>query len=297
MKISTLQRHVRESGKSLYRNGWMTFASISAVTITLLLVGSFVSVILNINHMAESVADDVQINVQIDVTATEEETNVLKQQIEAIDNVESVIFISKDEELTRLKESFGEDSQAFDLFEQDNPLSNIYEVTTTTPDDVSEVAKQIEPMDSVMEVQYGEAETKKLLKIVDWIRWGGTVLILGLVFTAMFLISNTIKITIFARKNEIGIMRLVGATNGFIRIPFLLEGLFLGVLGSIIPIFLTLVTYQSVYTILMAQMSGSMFDILPVNPYGIYISLLLLAIGGLIGMWGSVMSIRRFLNK
>jgi cell division transport system permease protein len=112
----------------------------------------------------------------------------------------------------------------------------------------------------------------------------------------MFLISNTIKITIYARRTEIEIMKLVGATNWFIRWPFLLEGLFLGVIGSILPIILILTAYNSALGVLNEKLTGTIFEMLPYNPFVFQISALLLLIGAVIGMWGSVMSVRRFLK-
>ena len=124
----------------------------------------------------------------------------------------------------------------------------------------------------------------------------GIALIVGLFFTAMFLISNTIKITIFARRREIEIMRLVGATNGFIRWPFFLEGLLLGVLGSIIPIGIVIFAYRYVYAWALPQIQGSFIELLPLNPFVFQVSTILLLIGALIGVWGSLMSVRKFLK-
>ncbi|MDF4187371.1 FtsX-like permease family protein, partial [Ligilactobacillus salivarius] len=124
----------------------------------------------------------------------------------------------------------------------------------------------------------------------------GIALIIGLVFTAMFLISNTIKITIFARRKEIEIMKLVGATNWFIRWPFFLEGLLLGVFGSVIPIALVLSTYQYVIGWVVPKVQGSFVSLLPYNPFVFQVSLVLIAIGAVIGVWGSLTSIRKFLR-
>lgn len=297
MKIRTGKRHIREAFKGLYRNGWMTFASVSAVTLTLLLVGVFVAVILNVNNMAQSVEDDVRINVYIDLTATEEDQATLQEGIENLDIVDSVTFSSKDDELAKLQASFGEDGAAFALFEQDNPLSDVFIVTTGDPHDVSDAASQIEELDFVTRVQYGAEDVQRLFDVVSVIQTGGFVLVGGLILIAMFLISNTIRVAIFARRTEIGIMRLVGATNGFIRFPFVLEGLLIGVLGSIIPTIVVLTSYRTIYRVLISYLQGTMFEILPLNPYGIYITLMLVGIGACIGMFGSALSIRRFLKK
>ncbi|AGE23664.1 ABC transporter permease [Geobacillus sp. GHH01] len=296
MTLHTFKRHVRESIKSLGRNGWMTFASASAVTVTLLLVGVFFVVMFNINHFAQKVENDVEIRVHIELTADNQQKNALRRQIEAIPNVKEVRYSSKDEELKRLIKSMGEEGSSFRLFEQDNPLSDVYVVKAAHPQDTVKIAKQIETLPFVHKVNYGQGTVEKLFDALKVARNVGLVLILGLLFTAMFLISNTIKITIFARRREIEIMRLVGATNGFIRWPFFLEGLWLGMLGALFPIAALSIVYYNVYQVYEQWVSLPFFELLPFSPFMWQLSALLLAIGAGIGIWGSVMSVRKFLK-
>ncbi|MBD1381412.1 permease-like cell division protein FtsX [Metabacillus arenae] len=294
--IRTLGRHFRESLKSLGRNAWMTFASVSAVTVTLILVGVFLTIMLNLNNFAVNIEDDVEIRVHIDVTADEKEQNQLRERIENIDKVDSVIFSPKEKELENLIESFGEEGQSFGLFEQNNPLNDVFVVKTDNPRDTIQIAKQIEDFDNAYKVRYGQDEVEKLFNAVEIARNIGIGLIIGLVFTAMFLISNTIKITIFARRREIEIMKLVGATNWFIRWPFFIEGLILGILGSIIPIAIVIASYKYVYEWAAPRVSGSFIELLPSSPFVFQVSAILLLIGALIGVWGSLMSVRKFLR-
>ncbi|WP_446663033.1 permease-like cell division protein FtsX [Geobacillus sp. CCR] len=296
MTLHTFKRHVRESIKSLGRNGWMTFASASAVTVTLLLVGVFFVVMFNINHFAQKVENDVEIRVHIELTADNQQKNALRRQIEAIPNVKEVRYSSKDEELKRLIKSMGDEGSSFRLFEQDNPLSDVYVVKAAHPQDTVKIAKQIETLPFVHKVNYGQGTVEKLFDALKVARNVGLVLILGLLFTAMFLISNTIKITIFARRREIEIMRLVGATNGFIRWPFFLEGLWLGMLGALFPIAALSIVYYNVYQVYEQRVSLPFFELLPFSPFMWQLSALLLAIGAGIGIWGSVMSVRKFLK-
>ena len=293
MNINNMHRHLRESFKSLGRNAWMTFASVSAVTVTLLLVGVFFTLVLNINHMASNIENDVEISVHVDVVATQEDINALEAQIKTIDTVDSVTFSSKEEELEKLVETMGE---SFALFEQDNPLRNVYVVKTKTPDDVIKTAEKIEGFDNVYSVKYGQGYVEKLFSIVDITRNIGLVLTIGLLFTAMFLISNTIKITIVARRSEIEIMRLVGATNSFIRWPFFLEGLWLGILGAIVPIILIGVTYYNLFNYLTPLIDVKFVELVNFNPFIYQLSGMLIAMGALIGVWGSMMSVRKFLK-
>ncbi|KQL39986.1 cell division protein FtsX [Bacillus sp. FJAT-25509] len=297
MKARTAKRHVREGLRSLKRNGWMTFASISAVAVTLMLVGVFLTVIMNVNHIGTTLEKDVEVRVLVDLTANKEQQATLKEEIKKLDHVTTVKFSSKDQELNNLIKSMGEDGKAFQLFEQQNPLNDTYIVKTDSPEQIAPVAKKIEGLKYIDEVIYGKKQVQKLFNAVSVGRNIGLVLIFGLLFTAMFLISNTIKITIMARRREIEIMRLVGATNNFIRWPFLLEGLLLGVLGSVIPIVLLLTGYKVIYNMLMPKLAGTMFTLLPFSPFVYQLSAILIGIGAVIGMWGSVMSIRKFLRK
>lgn len=296
MKARTIRRHAKESLKSIGRNGWMTFASVSAVTVTLLLVGVFFVIMMNLNHVAKSIEEDVEIRVHIDVAANKDDQQVLRSKIEQIPEVKTVRFSTKEEELNNIIASLGEEGEAFKLFEQDNPLNDVFIVKTKNPVDTMQTAKKIEKLEYASKVKYGQGEVEKLFSFTKVSRNVGLVLIIGLLFTAMFLISNTIKITIIARKREIEIMRLVGATNAFIRWPFFLEGLWLGVLGSIIPIFVVGTTYFYLYDYLDQKLQDHFIKLLEFNPFIYQIAGILVLMGALIGIWGSLMSVRKFLK-
>jgi len=296
MKFSTLSRHAREAMKNIFRNGWMTVASVAAVTTTLIFVAASLALILNMNQIAKKVEEDVQIDVLIDKTANEDDIQLLGEELKHMDNVKTVVFSSKEDELKQFKKSFGESAGSWELFEEDNPLNHVYKVKTKKPQDTIATAKKIEKITSVEKVNYGEDTIKRLFEFNKYARIIGIVLIIGLLFTAMFLISNTIKLTIMARSKEIGIMKLVGATNGFIRWPFFIEGMILGLLGSVIPIIVILSGYYYLDHNIKDRITFSFVDLLPYNPFAFELSLIVLLLGALIGIWGSVMSIRKFLK-
>jgi cell division transport system permease protein len=296
MKIRTIGRHARESLKSIKRNGWMTFASIGAVTVTLILVGVFYAIMMNLNRVAQTIEEDVEIRVHIDVAANQQNQQTLKNEIASIPEVKSIEFSPKTKELDNLVKNLGEDGKAFKLFEQDNPLNDVFIVKTKDPGDTMKVAKQIEKDNFVAKVKYGQGKVEKLFKFINAARNVGFVLVIGLFFTAIFLISNTIKITIIARRREIKIMRLVGATNTFIRWPFFLEGLWLGIVGSILPIVLISIAYYRAYDYLGPKLQGTFIKVLPFDPFVYQLSGILILMGALIGVWGSVMSVRKFLK-
>ncbi|WP_277586045.1 permease-like cell division protein FtsX [Psychrobacillus antarcticus] len=294
MKGRTLGRHFRESIKSISRNGWMTFASVSAVTVTLLLVGVFVMIMMNLNKIADDLEKDVEIKVFVELTADEASITNLEQQIKDTAGVAEVTFSPKGDELNKLVVDFGDDLQ---LFEQQNPLHNVFYAKAVNPQETEAVAKKLERLDNTFEVRYGEGKIERLFSFLNTGRNVGLVLILALLFTAMFLISNTIRITIIARRRDIEIMKLVGATNWFIRIPFILEGMWLGILGSIVPITLVTVLYYNVYNLLAPRLQqGKLFELLDFSPFIYQVNGLILLMGVLIGIWGSFMSVRKFLR-
>src|SRR5699024_4550401 len=182
------------------------------------------------------------------------------------------------------------------LVEQDNPLNHAYVVKAKNPQDTEIVASEIEQFDEVYKVVYGQEVVSQLFKFNNYARTIGAALIIGLVLTAVFLISNTIKLTIMARSTEIGVMKLVGATNSFIRLPFFVEGFLLGILGSIIPIGVITAGYYYLIENISGKTGFYFVDLLPFNPFIWQLSGIIILFGGLIGMWGSVMSIRKFLR-
>lgn len=296
MKFSTFKRHLREGSKNIVRNGWMSIASIGAVTVTLILVGTFVALMLNLNEMTKKVEEDVEIKTLIESQADDEAISEVGDKIKEIKEVDSISFSSKNDELESLIDSFGEEGEAWGLFKQDNPLNHAYVIKTKEPRDTEAVAKEVEQFDHVQKVIYGKDVVPQLFKFNTYARNIGLALIIGLVLTAMFLISNTIKLTIMARSEEIGIMKLVGATNGFIRWPFFIEGLLLGVLGSILPIVVLATSYYYVYSNFSDKITISFIEILPFNPFVWQLSAIIFVVGAFIGVWGSVMSVRKFLK-
>jgi cell division transport system permease protein len=296
MRLKTLGRHVKEGSKNLGRNGWMTFASVSAVTVTLLLVGVFLVLLLNINEIATQIEDDVEIRVYLERTSTPEQHDELKEKIKEVSDVKSVTFVPKEEGLSQLIESLGDEGEVFASLEDENPLPDAFIVKTNEPQNTARVAQQIIGYQYITDVDYGKGTVEKLFTVTETARNIGIFLILGLLFTAMFLIANTIKLTIISRGTEIEIMKLVGATNGFIRWPFFVEGLLLGVLGAITPVVLLFFGYKFVFDAFSVNLAELFIQLLPVNSLILRLSVLLVSLGALIGVWGSLTSVRKFLK-
>src|SRR5690625_4167937 len=232
MKLRTIRRHIREGFKNIYRNGWMTIASIGAVTMTLILVGVFLALILNLNQIANKIEEDVEMKVFIDLTADEDDIKQLGEEIDSLPEVDTLKFSSNSDELHDLVDGMGDEGDAWLILEDDNPLNHAYIVRSNESKETENVASKIENFANVDKVKFGKDYVQNLFKFNTYARNVGIILVAGLLLTAIFLISNTIKLTIMARSTEISIMKLVGATNGFIRWPFFIEGMLLGILGA-----------------------------------------------------------------
>ncbi|MDQ0339999.1 cell division transport system permease protein [Caldalkalibacillus uzonensis] len=296
MKIRTLGRHIREGVKNVGRNGWMTVASIISVSITLLVLGTLLILAFNINHMAGNIESEAEIRVLLELEASDEEVQRIEGAIKQIPEVESVTFISGEEALDELIENMGEEGRHFEEFKGENVLPHTFVVRTTNPQDVHQVAADIKGMEAVYKVNDGGETTRTLFSVTQTIRNVGLVFIIGLAFTAMLLIANTIKMTITMRKPEIEIMKLVGATNAFVRWPFFVEGLILGIIGALIPIVILTFGYYQLLERAYQTLKLPFFELLPLVPLIYQIASILLGIGAFIGIWGSMISVRRFLN-
>ena len=300
--------HLPESLKSLKRNGWMTVAAVSSVMITLGLVAIFVSVILNTAKLATDIENNVRVMVYMRPDTADNKETITKEgqkvknedyhkvydALNKMANVKSVTFSSKEEQLKKLTEVMGKD---WKLFEGDaNPLHDAYIVDTTEPKYVTSVANNAKKIEGVSEVEYGGANTKRIFALANFIRTWGIVGALLLVFIAVFLISNTIRITIISRSREIQIMRLVGAKNSYIRGPFLLEGAWIGLLGAVVPAGLVYFVYEVAYKSFNPSLASQNLSMIVPQTFIPLMIAFLFVVGIIIGSFGSVLSMRRFLR-
>ncbi|ELB05183.1 efflux ABC transporter permease [Enterococcus faecium EnGen0029] len=292
--IRTFFRHLLESIKSLKRNGWMTVASVSAVTITLTLVGVFMAVIMNATKLAQDIEGNVDVSVFVDIGTKDEEMKKLEKELNDLDHVKKVEFSSKEQELKKIQNEMGD---SWKLFEGDNnPLYDVYVVSAIDPSYTKQVAEKAADLKNVSRSDYGGASSDRIFQIAGAVRTWGLVAAALLLFVAMFLISNTIRITILSRQREIQIMRLVGAKNGYIRWPFFLEGGWIGLIGAILPILIITFGYAWFYQLINPSLLRSHYSL--IHPENIVwkINLLMVGIGVIIGSLGSIISMRRFLK-
>lgn len=243
--------------------------------------------------MADNIENDVEIKVVADPATSDEAVKELQNKVKTIDGVASVKFASREQELDKVIKSYGKE---LSLYKQSNPLGDALYVKAADPHNTAAIAKEIDTYEHTADVVYGAGKVEKLFNVVKISRNIGLILILALLFTAMFLISNTIRLTIIARGREIEIMKLVGATNNFVRIPFILEGIWLGIIGSILPMAAIAIAYQQIYSYWHPRLVNELFQLLEPMPFILQVDGLLLFMGVFIGVWGSLMSVRKFLK-
>lgn len=295
--LRILGRNIRDSFKSVFRNFSLSLASISCITITLVVVAFSIIMSYNVNHFTDEIESDVTIVTFLDVDIDDDGRSRVSEEIKKLDNIESISFESKKEIANQMMES----SEVYknimsDWTDEESPLQDTYLVKVKDVEKIGDTAKNIGKIKGVDVVKYGEGMVEQLVsifEIVKKISWG---VVVALIIVTAFLIGNTIKITIFSRKREIEIMRLVGASNLNIKIPFIFEGLILGMLGSIIPILVTIYGYTTLYNKLGGKIFSSIIRLINPTPFTYLISGVLLAIGMVVGMLGSVRAVRKHLK-
>ena len=292
-----LFRNIRDSFKSVFRNFSLSLASISCITVTLVVVAIAVILSQNVNNFATLVEKDLTIVAFLDLDITEEQIKEVEEQINDIADVESFTFQSKSEIAKEMMES----SEIFKNIMSNDDVTNgsiqdTFQVKASDIEVIKNVANDIKNIEHVKSVSYGEGMIEQLITVFDVVRKISIGVVIALIVVTAFLIANTIKITIFSRKREIEIMRLVGASNINIKIPFIFEGLFLGAFGSIIPIGATIYGYMALYDKFGGQLFSPFIKLISPQPFVMYISALLLIIGMAVGMFGSSRAVKKYLK-
>lgn len=296
--MARVWRPIKEAFIGLVRHMAMTLSSISSVTVTLLFVAIFLMVSINIQEFTFGIEDTINIHVKVAQTHEEvEDLSVIFSRIDSIEGVKTIVLSSKDDELDKFIESFGPDGKIFENYRgESNPLRMAYLVEIDEAANVEVISNQIRQVEGIEAVQYGGVKVLELMDILEGVRNGVYILVIGLAVVALFLISNTIKISIGARQKEIAIMRVVGAKNGFIRMPFIIEGFLIGIFGSIIPIIFTMLGYVFAYNFLNGELLTPMFKLIEPFPLVLYLSGILVAVAAFVGSLGSYLSVAKHLR-
>ncbi|MDD2203531.1 MAG: permease-like cell division protein FtsX [Bacilli bacterium] len=295
--IRMIGRDIRDAIKSVFRNFSLSMASISCITITLLLVSLAIVSSYNVDNFTKLISQDFTIVVFVNQDITEEELTEVEYNIKENSNVSEYKFQSKED----IAASMMETSDTFKNImgqwdETENPLKDTFLIKVKNIEEITETAIVIEKLDNVSLVRYGEGIVENFLSVFKIIEKVLVAIVILFIFVTAFLISNTIKLTIFSRRREIEIMRLVGASNFNIELPFIVEGLFIGMFGAIIPIILTIYGYIALFTQFDGQLFSPFVRLVQPNPFVYIVSLIILSIGIIVGMFGSLSAVRKHLK-
>ncbi|WP_301859996.1 permease-like cell division protein FtsX [uncultured Megasphaera sp.] len=294
MKIRTMRYFVAEACQSFWRNSFMSVASIITVALSLFILGIFMTIVANLDHFAENLESQVEISIYLKDGLTTDQVMSVGKRLKALDDVNEITFTNKDEAMAKLKDRMKDQPGILSALDGKNPLPSSYEVTFTRPEAVKRTAAIVAEYPEVESTHYGQEIIEQLFQITTVIRWGGIALVVFLTLATLFIISNTIRLTVFARRKEIGIMKYVGATNWFIRWPFLLEGLILGFIGGIIADIALFQFYEVVVEAI--HRSLAFLPLVSMYPFIYHMSALLLIISMIIGAIGSTISLKRYMK-
>lgn len=295
--IRILVRNIRDGFKNVFRNISLSIASISCITVTLIIVAAAIIGSWNVENFTKLIRDDFTIVAFVKNDATEEDKNHIKEELDKIKNIESIEFISKKDIMEEMKQSSDTFNSVMSSWgESENPLDDTYQIRVKDDEKISKTAEKIKSIDKIEKVSYGEGMVDSMISIFGMVKNVLIVIVIGLVVVTAFLIVNTIKITIFSRQEEIEIKRLVGASNMSIKQPFIIEGLLIGILGSIIPILVTVYGYSYLYEKTGGQLFSQFIKLVKPFPFSLHVSLILLAIGVVVGMYGSNRAVRKYLK-
>lgn len=300
----TIRRYFRDAIHGVFRNFSLSLASISCITITLIVVAVSLVLSKNVENFSESIRKDVTVVMFLKGDTTSEDEKKIKKELESVENIEdsTIVFKSKVESANELKEGNDVFASTIDKWtEETNPLLDSYMFKVKEIEDIDKTVEEVKKLsftkNKINNINYGEDIVQQLIVVFNVVENVCIVAVAALVLVTAFLITNTIKLAIYSRKREIEIMRLVGASNISIKVPFIIEGLFIGILGSVLPICIVVFGYTSLYDFFGGQLFGSALAslVLPV-PFVYYVSIILIGIGIIVGMIGSYSAVRKYLK-
>jgi len=278
----------------MWRNKIMSVASVSTVAISLFLLGAMWLFITNVNHLVETVESELEINVYIDRAYTRDQGVELMRAVGQLPGVAMVSFQTKEEALVMIGTRFGPEANIVETVGDYNPLPDLLKIKVTYPEMLPGLASRLENTQGVDAVRYGQGTVERLLHTAEWVRRAGIAGLIGISLAAIFLISTSIRLTVHSRREEITIMRLVGATNWYIRWPFLVEGMCIGLIGSGLACGILYLGYSNLTTYVIENLHFLPLvadrDVLLRMGYNI------LAYGGGLGLVGSFLSVFRYLR-
>ena len=294
MKINNMGYFFKEALTSLSRNRVLSLATVSTMAICILFLGIAVLLTVNAGNFMNQLESDIEIIAYLDNSLTDAEIARINEKIQGTPGVAGAVFVSREEALQRVQEKFAERDYDLEKTLGKNPLPNSYEIKAQHPQEVAQVAGHIEQITGIYKVNYGQGIVERLFQVTKWVRIISIVFMVILALGAVFLIATTIRLAVFARRKEIYLMKLIGATDWFVRWPFFIEGILMGLLGAVIAIGLLALGYSS----LVQNMQTALFFIPLVYQQNLLVEMYiaLLGVGVLLGVIGNYKSLNRFLD-
>lgn len=294
MRISTAKFFIIDALKSFKRNKTVSIASAATVAATLFIFGVFVLTLLNVKQGILEVESRVEAKVFLKDNITTAQQKDLEKKIKAVDGVVDVSYESKSQAMEKFKNQLGDQNKSLvEGLDKDNPMPNSYIIKVQKPETISNVVNNIKGSEGIESIKDGREVIDKLMSVIKTLKWVGSVIFVILIGVSLFLIGNTIKLTVYSRRREIGIMKYIGATDWFIRWPFIIEGIFIGVIGGVVA---DVILYY-IYRIAYFKASAGLVMMQLVSPQYVLTNILgIFIIAGIfIGSLGSILSIRKFL--
>ncbi|HEY5561880.1 MAG TPA: permease-like cell division protein FtsX [Clostridiaceae bacterium] len=291
MKISTGKYFLSDSFKSIGRNRTLSLASMFTVAAALFIFGIFVLTGVNVSTAIKNVESKVQVEIFLKDDITDIQRSDLEAKINSNKDVLKMIFQSKSDAMERFKNIIGKDNPGLISGISSDILPTSFVVTMKKPEQISALISQVTGMPGIDTIENKKDFIEKIVTITNGIKWIGAVVFIILGGVALFLISNTIKITVYSRRREISIMKFIGATDWFIRWPFIIEGMIIGIVGSLISTIVLFYTYGFVVN----KVVGDILTMIPASFIFTYLVWIFLACGVVIGAIGSAFAIRKFL--
>ena len=290
--ISNISYNIKQGFKGIFSNKTMSFIYIGSVSASLIILGIVISIVLNINQFISNTKDEVnEIRAMVSSDLNKDEIQKVKEEISKINGVNSIKYKTKESAFDDMKDSWGEDSYL--LEGMDNPLDDYFTVRIENSNNIQSMGHKISKIKGVKEVNYYQDIMENFMKISNTIQKVGSIVI-----ACLFMISNTIGTRVYSKKEEIKIMKYVGASNSFVRAPFLIEGFVIGILGAIISSVVAVCIYGYIHENMRNTMS--LFEtsnmLIPTQDIAIVLSIIFLAIGTIIGIVGSTISIKKHLK-
>lgn len=296
VNLNTIKYFFKETYHALTRNSWLSLSSIGIVTVSLIILGASLLLVVNGEKLTTSIESDMEITADLNEDVGTDERDTIEGKIKNLPNVAVVKFVTKDQALQEMKKSFGDRAELLESMEDNdnNPLPDAFHIKTTKAETVPDVAQDLERIAGIEQVRYGQGMVEKLLTITHWVRLASVAIIILLTLASGFLIATTIRMSVFARRREIGIMKVLGATNWFVRLPFLMEGIILGLVGGLLAVLVVDLGYIS----LIKKLQVSIPFIQLMTDQNTLLTILgsMIGLGVLIGVLGSWFSLRRFLK-